>query len=189
MARGLRDPGCGRQPTDGRSTRREQETDCLRAGCSWSAGRRGRPHGPRIWTGQCRGTARRFSMSPRRSVTRGTPDNRRCQRLRPVARPCRDEGLARRRILGGRAGAAGLSRALPARLYLSLPAPGLETPTARRCSRLRPHRETSSALKRAISPTCRPITRPSAVVGSNRGSAQTRWMQHERSPPRSKVEL
>jgi hypothetical protein len=125
-------------------------------------------------------------MSPRRSVTRGTPDNRRCQRLRPVARPCRDEGLARRRILGGRAGAAGLSRALPARLYLSLPAPGLETPTARRCSRLRPHRETSSALKRAISPTCRPITRPSAVVGSNRGSAQTRWMQHERSPPRSK---
>ena len=37
----------------------------------------------------------------------------------------------------GRAGAPGLSRALPARLYLSLPAPGLETAPARRCGRLR----------------------------------------------------
>jgi peptide-methionine (S)-S-oxide reductase len=52
-----------------------------------------------------------------------------------------DEGLARRRILGGRAGAPGLSRALPVWLYLPLPAPWLETAPARRCGHLRPHRK------------------------------------------------
>jgi hypothetical protein len=47
--------GCGRRRLTAdswRSTRREHETECFRAGCSWSAGRGGRLHGPRIWTGR-----------------------------------------------------------------------------------------------------------------------------------------
>lgn len=43
------------------------------------------------------------------AARRGAPDDRGCQRFRPVAKPCCDEGLARRRILAGRARAPGLS--------------------------------------------------------------------------------
>ena len=53
-----------------------------------------------------------------------------------VARPHCDEGLTHRRILEGRGGAPGLSRALPARLYLPLPSPWLATAPARRRAHL-----------------------------------------------------
>ncbi len=59
-----------------------------------------------------------------------------CQRFRPVAGPCCDQGFARQRILGSRAGAPGLSRALSTRLYLPLSAPWLEVAPARKCGHL-----------------------------------------------------
>src|SRR5258708_38683966 len=40
------------------------ETDCFRAGCSCSAGRRGRLHGPRIWTSRRRGRSDLRSENP-----------------------------------------------------------------------------------------------------------------------------
>jgi methionine-S-sulfoxide reductase len=52
-------------------------------------------------------------------------EQRRCRGVRALARQGRHRGHPSRSVLGGRAGAPGLPGALPERLHLPLPAPGL----------------------------------------------------------------
>ncbi len=59
-----------------------------------------------------------------------TRHHRRRRRVRAVAGQGRHRGDAGKRLLGGRAGAPGLSGALPERLHLPLPAGGLEAAEA-----------------------------------------------------------
>ena len=67
----------------------------------------------------------------RRAEERRAGHHRRRRRVRPVAGQGGHRGDAGERLLGGRARAPGLSRALPERVHLPLPAAGLEAAEAR----------------------------------------------------------
>ena len=69
-------------------------------------------------------------LSRRRAEARRAGHHRRCRRVRAVAGQGGHRGDAGERLLGGRARAPGLPRALPERLHLPLPAAGLEAAEA-----------------------------------------------------------
>ena len=81
-------------------------------------------------TTSARAIARR-STTRRRAARDRRGHDRRCRRLRSVARQGRHRGRAGRTVLGGGARAPGLPRALPERLHLPLRPSGLETAAAR----------------------------------------------------------
>ena len=88
----------------------------------------------------------------RRAAPRRGGHDRRRRRLRAVARQGRDRGRARRTVLGGRARAPGLPRALPQRLHLPLRPSGLEAAAPRRASgALIPTGERQTVARTAVS--------------------------------------
>ena len=89
----------------------------------------------------------------RRAEARRAGHHRRCRRVRAVAGQGGHRGDAGERLLGGRARAPGLPRALPERLHLPLPAAGLEAAEAARHGS-RASRGSRRPLARGGAPRC-----------------------------------
>src|SRR4051794_15325618 len=77
-------------------------------------------------------------LHERRAAPGRRGHDRRRRRQRPVARQGRHRDQRGRHLLGGRARAPGLPPAVPQRVHLPLPAPGLEAATPRNCGLTRP---------------------------------------------------
>ena len=78
----------------------------------------------------------------------------------------RHRGRAGRALLGGRARAPGLPGAVPQRLHLPLPAPGLEAPAPGRKSRLTTDRKAVGPTRSGVERTAPSATDPGGVHGT-----------------------
>ena len=111
-------------------------------------------------------------LHDRRATEGRRRHHRRRRRVRPLARQGRHRGHAGRAVLGGRARASGLPRAVPERLHVPLRPAELEAPTPRRVNgHLTRHSRSCPAPTRIV-----PVLESSSTPRSGRGTVRScRW--------------